>query len=353
MRKICKGIMLMLFMTLICQWGNGTDASAASKLQVSYIDIGQGNATLIQYKGKNLLIDTGEESRYAKLKTYLNKKKIKTIHNMILTHYDSDHMGSSDLVIEDYAVKKVSVSAYADDNKGTFQVKELNQAIQKYKVKKARLKAGNKIKIASGVNAKVLSPSVNYGESNENSVVIRLDHKKRSFLFTGDIDSKVENAIYAKYNVNVDVLQVAHHGSDYASGIQFLKKVSPTYAIVSVGAGNSYGHPKSSVLNRIKNFTKKTLRTDKNGTIVVTSDGKKLSVKKVKGSYDKTSTTSTSTSKVTPSASSASGSIIGNVNTKVYHSASCGSLPYEKNRVYFKSAADAEAAGYRAHSTCQ
>ena len=294
MRRRLKGyqaglLLLLLFVLLVPFIGNQEIEAKKKekKLTVSFIDVGQGNASLIQYDGKNVLIDTGEEANYYKLKGYLKKKNIKVIHHMILTHYDSDHMGSADLVMEDFTVKRVSVSAYENDKKNTVQVKELNEAVSTYKVKKAKLKAGKKIGVAKGITLKTLSPKKNYGESNENSVVLRLDYKKKSFLFTGDIDSMVEKDIYKKYNVDVDVLQVAHHGSDYSSGIMFLKKVSPEFAVISVGEGNSYGHPKSTVLKRLSNFTKTVYRTDKNGTIIFTSDGKNLTVKKVKSTYKK------------------------------------------------------------------
>lgn len=351
------GLFSGLFMALLLlqPFSDSLQADAAKKLTVSFIDVGQGNASLIQYKGKNVLIDTGEEASYQKLKSYLKKKNVSVIHNMILTHYDSDHMGSADLVIDDFQVKKVSVSAYENDKKKTLQVKELNQAISNNKIKKAKIKAGQQIKVASGITLKALSPKEDYRESNENSVVLRLDYKKKSFLFTGDIDSKVEAEIYQKYKVDVDVLQIAHHGSDYASGILFLKKASPEYAVISVGADNSYGHPRSTVLKRLTNFTKKILRTDKNGNIIFTSDGEKLTMKKDRGSYatvSSSSKTASGTKKSAATSQKTSGSFIGNKNTKVYHYAGCSYLPYAKNRVTFATEKEAKAAGYRLHSGC-
>lgn len=285
-----------------------SEVNAAYSLKVSYVDVGQGNASLIQYRGKNVLVDTGDEKNYSKLKAYLKKLKIKTIDNMILTHYDSDHMGASDLLIEDYKVKKVSVSAYENENKDTYQVRELKSAIAKYKVKKVKVKAGQKVTIKKGVQMKVLGPVEKAPDSNENSIVLRLVHGKKSFLFTGDIDSKVESKIYKKYNVKSSVLLVAHHGSSYSSGMLFLKKVSPEYAVISVGKDNSYGHPTGIVLNRLKSFAKKILRTDLNGTVQFTSNGKKLTMKKVKGSV----TDSSNSPQITPAPSA--GKYIGNKN---------------------------------------
>lgn len=247
------------------------------QLKVSFIDVGQGMSVLLEYKGKNVIIDTGEESEYSKLKAYLEKRKISTVHNLIITHNDSDHMGGADLLIEDFNVRKITRSKYRED-KFTFQIKELDEAVEKYKVKKSYVSAGGKISIASGLKMSVLSPDEKYSDSNKNSLVIRLKHGKNSFLFTGDIDAGIENKILADNNVKSTVLQVAHHGSAYASAVLFLSKVSPKYAVINVGEDNRYGHPHDIVLKRLAHFADRIYRTDKNGNIVFSSNGRKLTV---------------------------------------------------------------------------
>lgn len=347
-------LLLFLFVTgavLAGRQNISGNAVAKKNLVVSFVDVGQGNATLIQYKDKNVLVDTGEEGEYSHLKKFLAKKKVSRIHTLVITHNDSDHMGGADLVLEDFTVDKVVQSVYAED-KDTYSVKEVKAAIEKYQIPLVSVKAGDTIKIASGVQAEVLSPAKDYGDSNGNSVVLKLTHGKNSFLLTGDIDAKVEKEILQQYDIAVDVLQVAHHGSDYSSAILFLSKANPCYAVISVGEGNSYGHPADTVVKRLKNFAKKIYRTDKNGSITFTSDGKKLSVtttgerKALSGNDQK------QTDNGTDNPAKETESIIGNKNSKVYHTPSCGNLPYEQNRIYFDSRKEAEAEGYRPHTAC-
>ncbi len=352
MNKISVRLLLVSFVLLLLSAANpyGTPASEAKKqmLNVSFIDVGQGSATLIQYKGKNVLIDTGEETEYNKLKSFLDEKKVKSISNMIITHNDSDHMGGADLVIRDYKVKKVTRAKYQEKKKNK-QITEFDNAIKDNKIKTKKVKAGSKIKIAAGAQMTVYSPSKKSDESNKNSIVIRLLHGDNSFLFTGDIDANIENSLVEKYNLESDVLQVAHHGSGYSSAMLFLSKVKAKYSVISVGEGNSYGHPADFVVKRLGNFSDYIYCTDRNGTVTFTSDGNVLNVTAKKAYND-----DVNVQKVpgTPADNNIGRNIIGNVNSKVYHSEDCGNLPYEKNRKYFNSCEAAESEGYRAHSAC-
>lgn len=352
LRNIMKAFVLCLFTVMFFS----TACHAASKLKVHFIDIGQGNATLIQYQGKNTLVDTGKYSEYEKLTNFLFHKKVKQIHQLIVTHNDSDHMGSAASVIRDYKVATIVRSTF-QDNKDTACLNQMEQAIQSQKVKIQWVKTGSKISFGKKIKASVLSPSQMYSDSNENSVVFKLTHGQNSFLFMGDADSKIENYLNQNHKINVDVLQIGHHGSAYSSGILFLSKTSPQYAVISVGANNPYHHPSDIVMKRLPKFAPKIYRTDKNGNVTITSNRTKLKVnttgssKAITGSSSKAKTT-TSKPATTKPANTTTGSIIGNVNTHVYHSPSCGNLPYEKNRRYFSSAAEAKGAGYRPHTYC-
>ncbi|MCI8306687.1 MAG: MBL fold metallo-hydrolase [Lachnospiraceae bacterium] len=352
MKKISAKLLSLLFVLVISLAVNShyKTISEAKKqtLTVSFVDVGQGSATLIQYKGKNVLIDTGEESEYNKLKKFLDSKKVKSISNMIITHNDSDHMGGADLVIKDYKVKMVTRAKYQEKKKNK-QITELDSAIRDNRIKTKKVKAGSKIKIASGVQMAVYSPSKKSDESNKNSIVMRLSHGGNSFLFTGDIDANIENALVEKYNLESDVLQVAHHGSGYSSAMLFLSKVSAKYSVISVGEGNPYGHPADFVVKRLGNFSDYIYRTDRNGTVTFTSDGENLDVK-TDTVYNDDGNIQKNPGAV--SGDNGGGKYIGNVNTKVYHGEHCGNLPIEKNRKYFNSGADAESYGYRAHSAC-
>lgn len=328
-----------------------------SGLTVTFIDVGQGDCSLIQVNGQNLLIDTGEENQYSKVEAVLKEKKITTIHHFIVTHPDSDHMGGADKIIENFTVKKVYLSGY---EKTTKEYKELMTAIKNKKTTVIYPKSGDKLSLGTGVTATVLSPgTTKAADCNASSIVLKLVYYENSFLFTGDIDAKVEKQLMEAYDINVDVLKVAHHGSDYSNGILFISKASPQYSIIMVGKDNNYGHPDSNVLKRLTKYSDLVLRTDQSGNIEIKSDGKKLSCTTEKASSSTSSVTGTSGSKTTPTptpkptaAPDVTLSVIGNKNSKVYHNSSCSSLPAEKNRVYFDSDEDAEASGYHACKKC-
>lgn len=322
--------------------------AASSNVKVHFIDVGQGDATLIQSGTTYTLIDTGKESAYKNLKSYLKKTGVKKL-NLILTHPDSDHIGGADLLAKDFTVKKCYMTKYTSTS---MEYKENQKAFKKYKVTIKHVVKGNKISFGS-VKGEVLSADSKADDSNASSICIRMKHNKKSFLFTGDAPAKLENKLKDAYNINVDVLKVSHHGSSSSSPIAYLKEASPEIAVISVGKDNNYGHPTKNVLTRLLKYSKKVYRTDKNGTVVVTSTGTKLSVKTVKGKATTSSgTSSTPVKKPTTNSTTTSGSIIGNVNSKVYHLSSCSRLPVAKNRTHFKTKDTAKKAGYRPCSFC-
>ena len=258
------------------------------------------------------------------------KKNVKQIHNLVLTHPDADHCGGADYVMAKYKVKNIYMTTYQSKSN---EYKEVLDAIKKYKVKRTNVKKGSTIDIG-GIKAKVLSADVKADNPNDSSIVLKVVHNKKSFLFTGDIGAKVENQLVDKSDVNVDVLKVSHHGSDYSSAIRFIKATSPTYSVISVGKNNRYGHPVNTVLKRLEKYSKEILRTDRNGSIVITSTGTKLSYKTEK----KTTNNSSTSSKPSGDSSSTAG-ISSLTNSSVvyitatgskFHKKKCGSGTYKK-----------------------
>lgn len=360
-----KYIFLMLMLTLFLSTGN-TNVDAASTLKVHFVDVGQGDATLIQSGNKYSLIDTGTESNYPKLKAYLEKIGVKQITSLVLTHPDADHIGGADLLMEDYKVNTIYMTSKTSK---TMEYKEVLNAIDNCDVGALkRVEKGDKIPFGS-VKGKVLSADSKASDTNDSSIVILLKNKKNTFLFTGDASAKLENKLADEYNINVDVLKVSHHGSGYSSAALFLKKTSPSISVISVGKDNNYGHPDKYALKRINLYSNKVYRTDKNGTIIVTSDGKKLkatvrgksktistSPKKVtsssstSGNSFKTSNTTTSTknSELTSNTVSASTVYITNTGSK-YHNAGCRYLGSSKISI---NESDAKSRGYTPCSVC-
>ncbi|MDO5155071.1 MAG: MBL fold metallo-hydrolase [Eubacteriales bacterium] len=321
-----------------------------SGAKVHFIDVGQGNATLIQVNNKNVLIDTGKESEYQKLSGYFKSLNIKKIDIMIISHYDEDHMGSSERIFDDFSVDAVYTSKYAKE-KDTRAYKDFMKGLDKHALSLKYLKGGDKVSLGSNACIDILGPLGESDNDNDSSVVTKFTYYNNAYLVCGDISASVENAILQKYNVSADVFLANHHGSAYSNAILFVKKVNPQYSIFSVGADNSYGHPDSTIYKRITTLTsKRVYRTDEDGTIIISSDGDNLSVKTKKTSTQDNSTTEQQT---TEQPTQTLQKIIGNINSKVYHVESCGSLPYEKNRVYFNSWEEAERNGYRACGNCK
>lgn len=244
---------------------------------VSFIDVGQGNATLIEIDGVTTLVDTGKENQYDKLREYLDERNIEQIDNFVITHPDSDHMGGADLIINDYDVENFYTTYYTSK---TNEYKEMLRALDKNDLKLNNLYEGDLLDVGEKATCQVLSPEEDYyyDDSNSSGVVMLLSYGTEKFLLTGDIPGKVEGKIREKYDIRADVLQVSHHGSDYSNGVLFLKNVSPQYAVISVGSDNAYGHPTKNVLRRLDRFADSIFRTDINGNIRFESDGKAMKV---------------------------------------------------------------------------
>ncbi|MBP5305855.1 MAG: MBL fold metallo-hydrolase [Lachnospiraceae bacterium] len=315
-------------------------------IRVHMLDIGHGDAILIQVSNKNILIDTGEEKYYEQLKTQLDHFRVKKVDSLILTHPDSDHIGSADKVIANYDVTNVYMPKKSSSSR---EYSETISALSSARITPVNPNEGDFLPLACDLTAQVLS--VDEGDTNNSaSIVMRLDYYNNSFLFTGDAPAKVENTIMSKYDVDVDVLKVAHHGSDYSSPILYLKTVSPEFALISVGAGNSYGHPCDTTINRLEKFAKNILRTDLNGTITIKGDGDTLTSEAEQLITWEEKEVVIKARKVTDVKEPTQ--IIGNKKSKIYHTDLCDSLPLEKNRIYFDTEEEAITQGYRPHNSC-
>lgn len=197
---------------------------------------------------------------------------------LISSHPDADHVGGLDEVLNAYKVENV----YAPNVSHTTQAfKDFLTAVKKQNLKIKPVTAGVKLNL-KGVSAEFVGPVKTYAKSDLNdwSAVLRIVYNKNSFLLAGDAELKAEkDMVDSKKNLKADVLKVGHHGAKESSSQVFLDKVQPKIAVIGVGAKNSYGHPTNDALSRFKKYKTTIYRTDKNGSVVVSSDGAKLSVK--------------------------------------------------------------------------
>ncbi|MDY0393374.1 ComEC/Rec2 family competence protein [Virgibacillus halophilus] len=266
--KILLSVMVVLSVLVL---PNGSQA-AAKNMTVHFIDVGQGDSTLIHTPdGKNILIDAGKKQAGPTVVKYLKKKKVKTIDVLIATHPDSDHIGGLPKVIQSLKVKNVYAPKVSHTTK---TYKDFLNAVKKKKLKIKTAKVNVKLPVKS-VKAVFVGPVKTYPKSDTNdwSAVLKVTYKKNTFLLTGDAQDRAEKDMMKKgQKLNANVLKVGHHGSKGSTSTAFLKKVKPAYGVISVGK-NSYGHPTKETLNRLKKAKVKVYRTDKSGNIVATANG--------------------------------------------------------------------------------
>lgn len=292
------GLIAVLFISLFT--GASFTSAASKNLDAHFINIGQGDAIYIKTpNGENIIIDAGNRAKGHDVVKYLKSQKVKTIDYLIATHPDADHIGGLDEVINSFKVKNV----YAPKVSHTTQAyKDFLQAVKKKNLKIKTAKAGVKLPLKDkSVTAKFIGPVKSYPKSDLNnwSAVLHLKYKQNTFLFTGDAEQKAENDMIAKkYISKVDVLKVSHHGASGASSKNFLNKAKPKYAVISVGK-NNYKHPTTATLNRLKAVKAKVYRTDKDGTVKASSNGKTIKFSTSKKTNS--NTTAPSTYKLTAS----------------------------------------------------
>lgn len=243
---------------------------------VHYIDVGQGDATLIvSPTGETMLIDAGERGDAA---DYLKKLNIKTLDYLVFTHYDFDHIGGGDDVLELCEVKNVLASDYEPHNKTG---KTLITLIEEEGANFIHPDKGETFslgEIQMEVLTKALTSDTKHSDENENSIVMMMTFGANKFLFTGDAEKERESEIIESYGkkLDSDVYKAGHHGADNASSAELMKLVTPDYGVFSCGVGNKYDHPRQGAIDRVAKYAETILRTDLHGDILITTDGEAI-----------------------------------------------------------------------------
>lgn len=337
----------LLLLLLICMFTAQVTAcsipyqvEAAGILKVHFLDVGQADCIFIQLPdSKTVLIDGGNREDWTFINKYLQNQKIKTIDLLIATHPHEDHIGSLPNVIKGYHIGSIYMPK-ATANTKVFEDLLLAVKSKGYKINTAA--AGVKPIATKDVRLSFIAPnSTSYNELNNYSAVVKLTYKNNSFVFAGDAEDISEEEILKKgIDLKADVLKVGHHGGRTSTMKKFLAKISPKYAIISVGKDNDYGHPHKETLTRLKEQKLEILRTDELGTIIAAADGDTIS-------FDKKSNSAVTASK------SESGYFIGNINTKKFHKPSCSTLPSQANQVKFTTKTKAQDGGYQPCQKCK
>ncbi len=245
-----------------------------SRFEVHFIDVGQGDASLVLCDGESMLIDGGTSKSSNVIYTYLKKQSIDKLNYIVSTHPHEDHVGGLAGALNYATVDTVfsPVTSYESTAFNNF-LKYLN--IQNVSITVP--KAGETFKLGSAT-VQILGPVRYDNDVNNNSIVLRITYGDTSFLFTGDAEREEEQDILEQgYDLDTTVLKVGHHGGETSTTYLFLREVMPEYAVISVGRNNQYGHPHENTLSRLRDADIKTYRTDMQGDIICTSNGKTVS----------------------------------------------------------------------------
>jgi competence protein ComEC len=246
----------------------------AGGLKVHFIDVGQGDSTLLELEGHTLLIDAGNW-KGTETVDYLKEQGIEKIDIAVGTHPDSDHIGQLADIVKNFDVGEVWMSGN-ESTSDTFI--ETLEAIDSTGTDYYEPRSGEVFDLGD-MQIEVLYPEEATGKANEESISFRLTYGEVRFVFTGDSGVKEEqNMIDSGMELDAEILHLGHHGSNTSTSSAFLKAVSPEVAIYSAGVDNSYGHPHAEVLAAAENAGAEVYGTDVNGTILLETDGKTYSV---------------------------------------------------------------------------
>ena len=275
-------------------------AQASANVTIKFIDVGQGEAILIALPEKTVLIDAGPTGSAPKIAQVLQELGRNKIDYLVATHPDEDHIGGMADVISSTQIGTI----YAPNKtNNTATYRKFLAAIQNNNLQITLAEAGTIIDQTDAYKLEILWPTkdVNFPDTNDYSIIIKLTVGNKTFLFTGDAPT---NAILDANPGHIDVLKLSHHGSRTGTNEQLVRKLSPTYAILSYALDNSYGHPMQSVLNALHKHSVEIWGTGANGTITITCDGTTIDISSEKPgavvaptSQEKSGTSSTSRSK--------------------------------------------------------
>ena len=309
-------------------------------LILHFIDVGQGDCTLVESNGHFALIDAGEYSERDKVISYLSGAGVKELDYIIATHPHSDHVGSLAEVIYNFDTSALICTNAPTTSSWEYVMDAADERGVPYEIP-----SPYEVYQLGSATITILAPSEDavYSNLNDYSIVTMIEYGNTSALLTGDAEKTVEKELVrGSYNLSADILKCGHHGSSSSSCSEFLDAVSPDAAIISCGKNNDYGHPHKETISALKYRNIPTWRTDLSGTVIAVSDGEQISITTASENTDVTKNTSTDIT------------YIGNKNSKVFHSPYCDSVSKmsEKNKIEFSTYQAAIDSGYNPCGSC-
>lgn len=251
----------------------------SGQLVVHVLDVGQGDCILIQTPDRrNILVDGGPPDSADRVIDYLTLNGVNRIDLLVITHPHNDHIGGLPKVLQEFGVSDVLDSAYPH---GSRTYRDILAVVEERKIGYREAAVVDQLHVGKDVRLDVFWPVEDHKATgiNNSSVVLRMSYRDISMLLAGDIQTDAEGRLLAhRQDLQSTILKVAHHGSKDSTSNEFLQVVKPSFAVISVGAGNPYGHPSSGTLRRLNSARAKVYRTDEHGTVVFTTDGRKIQV---------------------------------------------------------------------------
>ena len=313
-------------------------------LQVHFLDVGQALSVLVECDGQFMLYDGGNVDDGSRVVSYLQQQGVEELQYVFCSHAHEDHVGGLVAALAYFPAHHVYAPVTEADTKC---FRDFVKYTQQQGLAVEVPAAGTVWQLGSATVTQ-LGPVAQYSDTNDTSLVLRLDYGSTSFLLTGDMEADAErDLVNTGANLKADVLQVGHHGSSTSTSYIFLNSVLPEMGVISCGVNNKYGHPHEETLSILRDAGVDVYRTDLLGTITIGSDGQNYTVGTEHTATD---------AQLNPTDPAASGAAqqgyIGNVNSKKFHLPSCPNLPAEKNQILFSSYDEAVAAGYTPCGTC-
>ena len=301
-----------------------TGIAQAGTLTVTWLDVGQGDAAVIQCGGQSMLIDGGKPEKSSYIYAWLQQHGLSYLDVIVATHVDADHIGGLSGALNYASVG----TAYCPETTGTT---ETFQSFVKYLAQRGKqitVPTADETFALGGAQIQILGPLHRAEDSNDNSIVLKVSFGATSFLFTGDAErAEEQDLLNSGVNLQSTVLKVGHHGSDTSTSYPFLRAVAPQYAVISVGAGNSYSHPTEAVLSRLRDAGVTTFRTDMQGEITAVSDGQTINFSTAKNAVAIASANAGGgNADGAAGAGTTAGSYVLNTNSHKFHLPSCSSV---------------------------
>ena len=265
------------------QNGNSSTPEGSAQVKVHFIDVGQGDCTLVMSRGEAMLIDSGERDDSDRVIKYLKEQGITKLSCIIVTHPHTDHMGEMPDILKAFKTDKFIMPKVPDNMVPTIMRYEKMLKQIKNQGLEISWSSNSEFRLGDAV-INTYTPKGQFEELNDYSTVVKISCGSRKFLIMGDAEKEEESDLLAqKFDFRADVLKVPHHGSYKGTTSELLKAVGAQYAVICCGKNNDYGHPHDSTLKRIKKFISSVYITKDNGDIVFTTDGKSLTVTTQRG----------------------------------------------------------------------